>query len=62
VIVKFKRQFRKVRKLGLPSPWSTDPWLQSKEAYTQMLVACRDDMQFDIDENKVFSGKLLLTL
>jgi hypothetical protein len=26
-ILKFKRQFIKVKKLVLPSPWSIDPWL-----------------------------------
>jgi hypothetical protein len=25
-----------------------------------MLVACRDDMQFDIGENEVFSGKTIV--
>jgi hypothetical protein len=27
-IYKFKRQFRKMKKFGFPSPWEMDPWLQ----------------------------------
>jgi hypothetical protein len=48
VIIKFKKQFKKVIKLGLPYPLSTDTWLQPKEAYLHMLVACRNNMQFNI--------------
>jgi len=60
VIIKFKRQFRNDRKLGLPSPWSTDPWIQPKESYIHMLLACRDDMQFNIGEDEVFSRRTIV--
>jgi len=30
VIIKFKRQFKNVRKIGLPSPWEIGPWIQLK--------------------------------
>jgi hypothetical protein len=43
-IVNFKRQFRKVKKICLPYPWSIDPLIQFKESYTQMLVICWDEM------------------
>jgi hypothetical protein len=33
-IIKFKKQFKKIKKFGLPSPWEIDPWLHSKDTYT----------------------------
>jgi hypothetical protein len=59
-IIKFKKQFKKIKKFDLPSPWETNPWLHSKDTYKNILISCRDDMKFSIDENELFLGKTIV--
>lgn len=59
-IDKFKEQFRLIQNFGLPFPWKTDPWLHPEQTYLDILIACRDDMEFAKGKNEVISGKVIV--